>query len=934
MVGLLGVAVLSWLAGNVGRLPGVGVGSAPSALTFLDLLLIPLWFRLLMGWRMGTRPWPEGPVVRWLMRFIVVAVLSLCAAAVRWRLSMMELLTATSYLGRWVAYAGWYVLLVTDRPREGNHQAWTGLERALLGFALFGIVQSAFLPGFAQMVHRADTLAWDQQGHRLVSTVLDPNFAGTLLVLGLTLRAARRGMGEPLALGWDVLLGGALVLTLSRSALLALVAALGIVTLVSGIGWRGIRRALLIALAATPAVPAVLRFADQFGKLGVDVSGLQRLVSWMQGWQMFLAHPIVGVGFNAVGPARRAMGFSRIGTWSSLEGGILTVAAMTGVLGVFTFGACWVAFGREARAVWRAANATRGERAEALGTWAASVAVLVQSFFVNALFLPFVTFPLWVLWGRVHQTARRVGVGSLVLAMVSLLSACEPCAGLAGCDAPVIRVVEGTILNRETRKPQRDVEVIVGAISTWTNAQGQWRVALPELPDSILDITIRASPTERYTVPQVRIRPRTRVGEAEDLGTWFDRPLVRHTFRLTYRGVPLSNAETEFRPAGQGGDSVLRATASPFGYVQLVGRPGQVGPLSDAFRGFDVPGEFRVRHPALGERRFAGVTMYADYRVEFPVVRGWGDFEASRPMVYTGEVLDRRLDFLKVGGASVVFRRTGGVRVYPEVFSAVTESVSPFIGRFTLRFESEEPGVAYGDLTVTTPDGTQRQTYAGVALTVRDTNTSRALGVFPVAHMWIYAIEAWRRDLYRPDPGVPFRFERLSGPALTPSVWTGVTDGGGRIWLKAQYSDTGTVVGRWILSPPGRPVDTLTFTLPTFAENEPRFAGTHPYGPALWYTVTVKDSANRPVANADVSWRRTGGLVVDPADGSGRTDADGRVYLARMAVPAAGNVVLELTVRPGGLWGSGRTFVFPGVSLPTHLTEEWNSAGVFRIPTP
>ena len=62
-----------------------------------------------------------------------------------------------------------------------------------LAFAGFGIVQSAFLPNFAQRIYPDARLYldWDPQGHRLVSTFLDPNFAGAFILLRKMARRRR-----------------------------------------------------------------------------------------------------------------------------------------------------------------------------------------------------------------------------------------------------------------------------------------------------------------------------------------------------------------------------------------------------------------------------------------------------------------------------------------------------------------------------------------------------------------------------------------------------------------------------------------------------------------------------------------------------------------------------------------------------------------------
>src|SRR5690242_1019723 len=93
----------------------------------------------------------------------------------------------------------------------------------LVIFAIFGLIQAAFLPGFAQMITwTARSQAWDEQGHRLVSTVLEPNIAGTMLMIGSLVHIARIAAGARVSAWKLVIVFAALVVTISRSAAVGL----------------------------------------------------------------------------------------------------------------------------------------------------------------------------------------------------------------------------------------------------------------------------------------------------------------------------------------------------------------------------------------------------------------------------------------------------------------------------------------------------------------------------------------------------------------------------------------------------------------------------------------------------------------------------------------------------------------------------------------
>jgi hypothetical protein len=100
-------------------------------------------------------------------------------AAQKYGLTAGELLSSYAYLGA--------LARVLRRVRERLNVArdddapalWSALERTVLAFAAFGVcrwrvrdVRAAVYP------QGPDNMLWDVQGRRLVSTLLDPNFAG------------------------------------------------------------------------------------------------------------------------------------------------------------------------------------------------------------------------------------------------------------------------------------------------------------------------------------------------------------------------------------------------------------------------------------------------------------------------------------------------------------------------------------------------------------------------------------------------------------------------------------------------------------------------------------------------------------------------------------------------------------------------------------
>jgi O-antigen ligase len=164
----------------------------------------------------------------------------------------------------------------------------------------------------------------------------------------------------------------------------------------------------VLALLATPAVPRLITFAAAFNKLSVDASALQRFVAWSRALRVFADSPIVGVGFNTYGYVGRFYGFDATGTSAfALDGGLLFIAVMTGIVGLGLYVAMLAFIMVRARRVWRDASANAQERGVAVGVAAITVAMIVHSLFVNSLLLPFLMEPLWLLWAVPFVVSRN-----------------------------------------------------------------------------------------------------------------------------------------------------------------------------------------------------------------------------------------------------------------------------------------------------------------------------------------------------------------------------------------------------------------------------------------------------------------------------------------------------------------------------------------------
>ena len=400
-VELLRLTLLLLLVANLGRIPVMSSGAKDAPILFNDLFVLStLLVSGLVALRQRRLAYDLPAVVALL--FAAVGAFSALMAIPRFGLSLFEVAFSLAYLVRWLVYFSLYLVVINLATRRDVGPLWSALEKMVLAFAAFGIVQSIFLPDFAQMVY-PDSVAyvdWDIQGHRLVSTFLDPNLAGGLIVIGLLVHLAQVSTGASTS-GWkSLLLIVALGLTVSRSSILAFLVGTVVIFAVRGFSKRLLKVGAALAVLLLPLLPALVQFAAEFNKFSVDASALARVVMWLRAFEILADNPIMGIGFNTYGFVQEAYGYRSGGNASfSLDGGLLFIAVMTGAIGVALYCLMLFLIIRRCRRIWLNSAASAQERGIGIGVAAATVAMLVHSVFLNSLLFPFIMEFLWVLWG-------------------------------------------------------------------------------------------------------------------------------------------------------------------------------------------------------------------------------------------------------------------------------------------------------------------------------------------------------------------------------------------------------------------------------------------------------------------------------------------------------------------------------------------------------
>lgn len=406
-------AILLLVTTNLGNVPLLDMGGRSAPLFLSDAGVI---FVVALGMATALRgaSLQLDNVALAAVVFATIGGLTAVSAMPRFGLTAFELLASVAYLVRWVTYFGLYLVIINFARARDGRALWSALEYTILAFAVFGIVQSAFLPDFGPMMYPDAKLyaQVDPQGHRLVSTVLEPNIAAAMILVVLLVQLGQLGAGARIPAWKPAVLLLALVLTLSRSGALAFVVGVLVIVLALGLGRRAFRFFAAAVVVFCASLPVLLPFAANYSKLGInDGSATARFIVWQRAITVWLESPWFGIGFNTYGFVQERRGFERFGSATySAEGGLLFVAVMTGIVGLLVFGVMLWFVIRRCRWIWRNRAADASERGFAAGVAAATIAVVVHSTFVNSLLVNFVMEELWVIWGLVWLTAAAIRV--------------------------------------------------------------------------------------------------------------------------------------------------------------------------------------------------------------------------------------------------------------------------------------------------------------------------------------------------------------------------------------------------------------------------------------------------------------------------------------------------------------------------------------------
>lgn len=296
------------------------------------------------------------------------------------------------YWFRLAAYMSLLLPLIEYRAKNKeivDNQVWYMVFVSSVILSILGFLQLILFPDFSFMAQ----YGWDPHQGRLLSTWYDPNFLGGFLGLAgvvilsrvlVFLRENKFWNNKNIILlsSWIiglVIVFGALMLTYSRSALLAFLIGVTVVTiLVSRKTFVIVMIILSIVVMSNPRLQARIQ-----GAIQIDVTASLRIQSWRETLDDIDRNPIWGVGYNTI--KYQTIVPSELNSASGRDSSLLTLWLTGGIIGLGLFILIIVNSILRAKKKLSRSGLERVWGVSIIAGWSL---ILVHSMFVNSIFFP------------------------------------------------------------------------------------------------------------------------------------------------------------------------------------------------------------------------------------------------------------------------------------------------------------------------------------------------------------------------------------------------------------------------------------------------------------------------------------------------------------------------------------------------------------------
>lgn len=405
------------------------------------------------------------------------------------------------------------------------------------------------------------------------------------------------------------------------------------------------------------------------------------------------------------------------------------------------------------------------------------------------------------------MTAVRVLALTGLAALVATQASCDPCFGVALCNVAPRAAVSGQILNDTTGQPERGatidlirvggVGMLRDSIRTITDDDGLFLLSeeANEVGDVELVIVVRPRSGPGYRANDITLRTTTRGGEAFALSPWSSVPHLPDFAEIFRRGgaeETIGNVQIEFRRTGgvelrnlPGG--VYTNTTTATGFVPLFA--DQIIPVDAG----DVIGNFTVFLPSP-----PGPSVQRNFRIratpEFrraALIRRIG---AGPSLNYLFQARRRARPDIVLAGVTLEFQQTAGPVTSPSTWAITTDAA----GNAFLPSRASTAGTVSGTLTVRPPAPFGQYVVTRSFDTFEaDSLIVAAVGIGP----WFPHYVVIRAN-GAPLRGARVDVQRTGGIAVTPALFSAVTNDSGMVHLRSEPIGPGEIVADITVTPP------------------------------------------------------------------------------------------------------------------------------------
>jgi hypothetical protein len=344
----------------------------------------------------------------------------------------------------------------------------------------------------------------------------------------------------------------------------------------------------------------------------------------------------------------------------------------------------------------------------------------------------------------------------------------------------------------------------------------------------------------------------------------------------------------------------------------------------DAQTSGDVLIDIKVNPPGLPPYRVTGIQLSTtDRHGAGHILPAW---VVNPHFAYAAELYYRRIEDVRIGGATVEFHRTGGIDYYVTTINQVYTGRTDASGRlvlFDIGAHAVGLGDLIGDLVVRLPAPFKPDTVHGLRLTATQLFQTPVMVLrMGAGPSLLYTAELRVRRTGKPAPGARVAFEKTGGGTTTPAEFSTTSDQNGRFLFPFQALDDGAITGDLTVTPP--PPDHVfrisNVTLTPYHDDVLHFYGVFGVGPYLPWVGLVQ-IGGRGVQGVDADFHRTGGVAVQPADYTTRSDVNGYISLAPQPLDT-GVVEADITIHSPA--------PFPAVKshIRLHTVEDDTTGGV------